>query len=166
MRRPRDLPTAELRRQLEAYHADPQAGDEASSILHELQVHEIELEIQNRELREAQHQLEESRDRYADLFDFAPIGYVSITPEGIMREVNLSAAAMLGVERLRLLGLSLIQFVAPPARRSYLDHLLMCRLEGRAMTEVVLQGGTGELPVQIVSVERKDAASATFSAWR
>ncbi len=73
-------------------------------LVHELRVHQIELEIQNRALREAQEQLELSRERYVELFDFAPIAYLTLEPDGRIFEANLTAARMLGVDRSALLG--------------------------------------------------------------
>ena len=70
-----------------------------SEVIHELEVHQIELEMQNEELRRTQVQLEESRSRYSDLYDFAPIGYFVFDSNGLILEVNLSGAALLGVER-------------------------------------------------------------------
>ena len=66
-----------------------------SRLMHELQVHQVELEMQNRELREAQTRLEASRARYAELFDRAPIGYARLDRNGVILEINLTAAAML-----------------------------------------------------------------------
>src|ERR687897_873412 len=69
------------------------------ALLHELQVHSEEITVQNEQLLKAQAELEQTRDRYADLYDFAPIGYVSLTPDGNILEINLSGAALLGRQR-------------------------------------------------------------------
>ncbi|CUW39651.1 putative Signal transduction histidine kinase [Magnetospirillum sp. XM-1] len=76
-----------------------------SDLLHELRVHQIELEMQNEELRRVQLELEESRDRYIDLYEFAPVGYVTLSSSGHIESANLTLSSMLGFERAGLLKL-------------------------------------------------------------
>jgi len=102
---------------------DP-TGKTAEKILHELQVHQIELEMQNEELKRAQVALEESRDKYLDLYDFAPAGYFTLTRAGQIVEVNLAGAAMLGLGRPRLVRRGLGRFVAPEDRDRWDRHLV------------------------------------------
>jgi diguanylate cyclase (GGDEF)-like protein/PAS domain S-box-containing protein len=84
----------------------------AEEILHELQVYQVELEMQNEELRQAQVELEQSRDRYVDLYEFAPVGYLTLTSESLITEVNLTGSALLGIERKKLLLRRFANFVA------------------------------------------------------
>jgi PAS domain S-box-containing protein len=73
--------------------------DDILAVTHELQVHQIELELQNEELRRAQLELQLTAERYADLYDFAPVGYLSVNAKGLIVKGNLTVASMLGVER-------------------------------------------------------------------
>src|ERR1700722_16593706 len=75
---------------------------EFQRVVRKLQFHQQELEAQNEELRETQQLLEASRDRYADLYDLAPIGYATLDEKGHIYEINLTGAAILGQVRLRL----------------------------------------------------------------
>jgi PAS domain S-box-containing protein len=75
------------------------SGIDALKLVHELQVHRIELEMQNEELRHANTSLEEARLRFSDLYDFAPAGYVALDEKGIVTEANLTFARMAGQER-------------------------------------------------------------------
>jgi PAS domain S-box-containing protein len=76
---------------------------DAQPVIHELQVHKIELEMQNEELRRAQIELEESRRKYSDLYDFAPVGYFTLDKNGLILEVNLTGADLLGLKKRALM---------------------------------------------------------------
>jgi len=111
---------AELRRLAEARvgkdhapQAQPRTEAGTKRLLHELQVHQLELEMQNAELREARDEVETQLGRYTDLYDFAPVGYYSVDEQGLILEVNLTGAALLGVERSRLLKRRLFSFATP-----------------------------------------------------
>ncbi|MBU1451867.1 MAG: PAS domain S-box protein, partial [Proteobacteria bacterium] len=82
-----------------------------AAILHELRVHQIELELQNEELRRTRGELEESRDLYFDLYDLAPVGYLNLDEHGIIKRVNLTAASMLGTPRSDLTNRPLSRFI-------------------------------------------------------
>ena len=93
------------------------------AILHELRVHQIELEIQNEELRRTQAELEDARDQYFDLYDQAPVGYLTIDEKGIIRRANLTMASMLSLPRAHLVNQSLYLFVVREHHRILLNHL-------------------------------------------
>jgi len=84
----------------------------AEILLHELLVNKVELGMQNEELRRANIALEEARDRYIDLFEFAPIGYIAISREGLIVEINLTGSVLLGVDRSKLIKRRFSQFIA------------------------------------------------------
>ena len=84
-----------------------------AALLHELEVHQIELEMQNEELRHAQADLAKARDRFIDLYDFAPVGYFTLSETGVITGANLTGAMMLGEDRAALLGRRLAGFIAP-----------------------------------------------------
>jgi PAS domain S-box-containing protein len=98
------------------------SGD-VKKLIEDLHIHQIELEIQNEELRRVQSDLEASRDRYSDLYDFAPVGYVTISENGLILQANLSYAAMLGVERSVLTGLPFSRFMTHDNQEVFYRHL-------------------------------------------
>ncbi len=91
-------------------------------LVHELQVHQIELEMQNEELRRAQMDLEAARDRYVDLYEFSPAGYLTLDSQGKIVEANLRAAALLGLRRNKLIGRPLADFLAAAEQDRFHRH--------------------------------------------
>jgi PAS domain-containing protein len=125
---------AELRRRAEGRLSDQRkgqrskAGDQKSEadtvrLLHELEVHQIELEMQNAKLQKARDELEVALEKYTDLYDFAPVGYFSMDESGVILEANLTGAALLGVERSRLVSRRLLLFMSPTSRPIFLAFL-------------------------------------------
>ena len=90
-----------------------------TELMHDLQVHQIELQLQNEELRRAQAALEVSRARYFDLYDMAPVGYLTVATEGLILEANLCAANLLGVARSELVRWPLSRFIVKPQQDAY-----------------------------------------------
>jgi PAS domain S-box-containing protein len=99
--------------------SDPATPEQAQEMLHELRVHQIELEMQNEELRRAESDLNAQRARYFDLYDLAPVGYVTVGESGLIREANLTAATLLGVSRGHLVKLPLSQFILAEDQDAY-----------------------------------------------
>lgn len=101
----------ELRR-LESEQAPSEDAQEIQYLRHDLDVHQVELEMQNRELREKQYELELSREKYVDLYDFAPISFLTIDDKGIIRDINLTATKLLHKPRSQLLNKPFITLVS------------------------------------------------------
>ena len=91
--------------------------EEIQQLFHELRVHQIELEMQNEELRMTQAELEASRVRLADLYDYAPVGYVTESETGMIIEANATVAAVLGVDKSSLFRLPISRFILPEKTR-------------------------------------------------
>jgi len=96
--------------------------EKMASLIHELQVHQIELEMQNEELRRVQQELEKTRDRYSHLYDFAPVGYFTVSEKGIIDEVNLTGASLIGIERNALIGTPFTRFVQREDQDIFYKH--------------------------------------------
>lgn len=96
---------------------------ELQRLVHELEVHQIELEMQNEELQQTRLELETSLDRYTDLYDFAPVGYITLDRSGLIQHINLTGSRMLGVERTRLVNQPFGRFVIADSRPAYTAFL-------------------------------------------
>jgi PAS domain S-box-containing protein len=126
-RKPKKQP---LRKRAEHFLAQhPDALDRTSSgnlksLIHELEVHQVELEMQNEELRIKQDELEESRNRYLDLYEFAPVGYFIFDRKGKILEVNLTGAKLLGLPRSRVMGRPFTAFLDKDSTPLFLRHVM------------------------------------------
>jgi PAS domain S-box-containing protein len=131
--------------------SSPSTADAALTLLHELQVHQVELDLQDEELRRSRSELEAALARQMQLYDFAPVGYVTIDRATALRELNLAAAGMLGFERDQLLGRALDLFLEPSssfALRGMLDRLSEgAPKEVRALRLAPAQGRTRDVLV-------------------
>ncbi|MEI6309655.1 MAG: PAS domain-containing protein, partial [bacterium] len=97
--------------------------EETRLLLHELQVHQIELEMQNEELRRTQLELDATRARYFDLYDLAPVGYCTLSEQGLILEANLAAATLLGSARGALVRQLISRFIHKEDQDIYYLHL-------------------------------------------
>lgn len=140
-------------------------------LLHELEVHQIELEMQNEELREARIDLESALARYTELFDFAPVGYTTITLEGALQESNHAAARLLGWKRSELVGRRFDSLVVPRDRARFSEllaavvqceareqcELELLRLDGRVVAVRLLASLLAQAePLILLAVEELD----------
>jgi PAS domain S-box-containing protein len=124
MSKPRK-PRTELRRRAEAQieRKNPTAAASRSRTLHELEVHQVELELQNEELRNARQTMEVALERYTEVFDFAPIGYATLDLQGNVAEINHAGGALLGADRSTFIGKRFALFVAARSLAAF-DTLL------------------------------------------
>ena len=142
----RYLPKEELRRQAEKQlrkgkqkQTPPVTPEELQRLVQELEVHQIELEMQNEELEKARLELEKYLQQYTDLYDFAPVGYLTLDQNSVILGINLTGASMLGVERGQLLNLRFEKFIAAEYRASFsslLEKVFLSRVQ--ETTEIVL----------------------------
>ena len=153
-------------------------GQTSEQLVHELQVHQIELETQAEELRRSHLALEESRDKYLDLFEFAPLGYLTFDNKALLTNANLTSAMLLGVERSRLVNARISKYMSEKDAdewhryfMSVLDHgkkqcctltlkrgdgsVFPARLEG-----VRLTGNDGAVTVRVAIIDITDIRHA------
>ena len=132
----------------------------ARDLLHELQVHQIELEMQNEELRRAQLELDASRARYFSLYDLAPVGYCSVSEEGLILQANLAAATLLGAARGTLVKQPLSRFIFKADQDTWYLHRRLLSETGQAQSlemRLVQQDGA-QVWVHVAASAANDAA--------
>lgn len=154
--KPKDSDSLRARAETKIEHDMPvlPAQRPAEELLQELGIYQVELEMQNEALRESQVMLEESRDRYLDLYEFAPIGYLTLSRDDMINEINLTGAALLGMERGKLINCRFMNFVAPEDQdRWYRTFIGAAQQGARQSCDLMLMRGDGSrLHVQLDSI--------------
>jgi diguanylate cyclase (GGDEF)-like protein/PAS domain S-box-containing protein len=150
---------AEERLQQQAERLQSISMHDVKTLAHELGTHQIQLEMQNEELRRAQEELEASRSRYADLYDFAPVGYFTFDKNGLILEVNIAGAGLLGVDRQRMVNKPFSLFVSKDDRDIFRLHLRdTLKKEIRRIVEIRLVKKDGSIIfVQLQSTAAEDS---------
>jgi PAS domain S-box-containing protein len=155
---------------LHALEAERRAAGSQRGLLHDLHVHQLELELQNAALRDVQRALEASHGKYSDLFDLAPIAYVTLDSKGVVIEANLSAAALFGFQRELLIGkplIALARFDEPTIWWSHLRRCLATREPVTSELRFATARGIQEVQATSVSVAGADGTpSAARTALR
>ena len=129
----------------------PRTDEATQKLVHELEVHQIELEMQNEELIQARAEVDRTLDMYTDLYDFAPVGYFTLDHAGIIKAVNISGASLFGIERSRLLNRRFRDFLPINARPFFADFLgKVLAQQGKESCEIPLtKEGNHPLFVQV-----------------
>ncbi len=141
--------------------------EEMQKLIHELWVHQIELEMQNEELQRAQEEAERSRERYLDLFDYAPVGYFTLDKNAVILEANLTGASLLGTERKSLINKPLTSFIHKDDQDTfYLHRKQVLQTETQHISEIKLvKSHGGWFHAQLHSVRIADTKGGP-GQWR
>jgi PAS domain S-box-containing protein len=140
---------------------------DVQQLVHELQVHQIELEMQNEELRRVQAELEAARDSYVDLYDFSLAGHLTLDTHGKIAEANLRAGALLGINRKELIGQLLARFITRDDQNTFHRHCQNVLKKGTLqICEVQVRNETGASRwIYFESLARQDGLGRT-THWR
>ena len=130
---------------------DPEEREELQRLIHELQVHQIELEIQNEELRRARDEIEAGLERYTELYDFAPVGYLTLDWQGTILKANIAGSVLLEMDRARLIGNRFPAFLdneSHPVFSAFCERVI--KSGGRQTCEVRLRKSSAQPRVLLV----------------
>lgn len=172
-------PPVDLRRRAETAWRDRQvepgpAADlnDVRRLVHELQIHQIELEMQNDELLAAQSELEDSRAHYRELFEFAPVGYVTLDRDAIVRDANAKAEEILGTGRRRIIGQFFARCLAPESGPRFYQYWTELKTreaagtEGAAPSVIELCVRPGKGPQVWIELQTAGPLAAAAQSWR
>jgi len=158
---PSELRSHAEKRMEEHHHSTPVSTLSTASspvemlkLVHELEVHQIELEMQQEELARTRIELEDSLTLYTDLYDFAPVAYLTLGPDSTVLQANLTATKLLAVDRTRLQGMRFQNLVVPEDHSvlvEFLEELFTKRVFG--ICEVKLLGDTAKLSTTLQTKE-------------
>jgi len=138
------------------------------SLIHELEVHQIELQIQNEDLRSARGELELSRNRYADLYQYAPMGYVDLTPDGLIAQSNIAAKNMLGINAaFKYSFISLIHLGDQKKFRDLVNRVAKSeQAKGTCELRIARKDQTGGFPFIQIEIAYRADADRSVKGWR
>lgn len=167
-----DRQNADYRRQAEEKLSRKKGGPpkttsrkEMEALVHELALHQIELEMQNEDLRASQAALEASRESYSELYDFAPVGYFSFNENGVILNANLTGARQLGMERRGLIGMPFMMYVAEENVRPFLTHVnAVFKSKGRHRVQLKIKRAVREGKHQTIVPFHAELESVYFEA--
>ncbi len=133
-------------------------------LVEDLGLHQEELNIQNEELLRVQHELEATRAKYFELYDLAPVGYIALTNDLIIKEANLTASKLLGIDRTNLFGKGLSAFVSPSSQESlYLHYRMLAQGKEKQVNTFLVKNKNGEeLCIQFESDLVKEGSCTGF----
>lgn len=137
-------------------------GRTTDDIIHDLQVHQVELEMQAEELRRTRLELEVSRDRYFDLFEFAPLGYLTLNEKAVVIEANLTAATILGIFRNKLVKARFNSFIAEKDYQEWHRYFIsvLKQREKQTCTLTLTRGDGSQFPARLESIRMTDIEDA------
>jgi len=125
----------------------------ADRLLNELQVHQVELEMQNKELRMTRDELESALTQYAELYDFSPVSYFTLAGDGKILQTNLSGASMLGIERSLLIGNDFRLFVSNQSKKPWIDFFArLFATQTKMKREITLETKYGHINIMAIGV--------------
>ena len=144
-------------------HSPELKGHTHEQLIHELQVHQIELENQAEELRKSKNALEESRDKYLDLYDFAPTGYFTLNDKALIVDVNLTGATLIGVERSKLFNARFRKFISQNDNEQWIEYFMgvLNREEKQICTLVLTRGDGSTFPARLESIRITNSSKVT-----
>jgi PAS domain S-box-containing protein len=150
--RSNDLERHRLRERVRSLEARLRSQAEIDALIGQIQDRQEETRVQDAAFLDTQHELELSRDRHAELYDFAPVALASLDSTGLIEAINVAGARVLGRERAEVIGFPLAAFVARPWRRILIDYLAACRRQDAPVGSVALEfdaSGGRTLPIEL-----------------